>query len=333
MSLKNCKIIGEGITYAVYSRQAPGVGRGHKGFIMSRLELIAFALNPEKWLSRKESGDTPATIFGRLVELLETNPTAFDSLFVVSPDTYTNKKGGESDWSRKSPDCAAWEDDKKESGLTVIKSEVKAAADAAVKPLLEYQPRAELVSCSKKQVMVVGDWHDAATKIKVPVRCLIDFVPPKEHPVWGKHLADGKTARNGEPENWARVVDDSGYDVQASLSMDLYCGATKEDRTDWTFPLSENTEPFHVVKPMPALTAEFILWGREKYQAALSRYAQCLATNVWPSYAVAGLRFGPTQLIGPDELWNYRKTGGVEMARRIEYQPKPPTADANDLLS
>ena len=332
--LKNCKIIGDGISYAFYSQQTPGVIRGHKDFTMSRSELIAFALNPEKWLARKESGDTPATIFGRLVETLETNPAAFESLFVVAPDTYTNKKGGESDWSRKSPDCAAWEDEHFERGIAVIKSEVKARADAAVKLCLEYPPRAELVAYSKKQVMVVGEWNDAASKIKVPVRCLIDFVPPKEHPVWGKHLADGKTARNGDPANWARVIDDEGYDVQAALSMDLYCAATKEDRTDWTFPLSENTEPFHVVKPMPALTAEFIQWGREKYQASLTRYAQCLATKVWPSYAVAGLQFGPNQLIGPDELWNYRKVGGTENAKRIEYQPpKPFTANENDVPS
>ena len=330
--LHNCKIIGDGISYNVYSRQADGVGRGHKDFVMSRSELIAFADNPEKWLSKKESGDTPATIFGRLVELLETNPTAFDSLFVVAPDTYTNKKGGESDWSRKSPDCAAWEDDHIARGITPIKSEVKARADAAVKACAEYPPRAELVSISQKQVMVVGFWRDADTKIEIPVRCLIDFVPPKDHPVWGKHLADGKTARNGDPANWARVVEDEGYDVQAALSMDLYLTATKEDRTDWTFPLSENTEPFHVVKPMPGLTAEFLQWGRKKYQAALTRYAECLATKFWPSYAVAGIKFGPTQLIGPEENWNYRKSGGVEMAKRQDYQPQPSfTADDSDI--
>jgi hypothetical protein len=36
-------------------------------------------------------------------------------------------------------------------------------------------------------------------------------------------------------------------------------------------------------------------------------------------------------LIGPDELWNYRKAGGGEMGKRIEYQSKPFTADAADV--
>ena len=324
----DCKVIGDGITYKVYSAQAPGVGRGHKGFVMSRSELIAFANNPEKWLSKKESADTPATIFGRLVELLETSPTAFDSLFVVAPDTYTNKKGGESDWSRKSPDCAAWEDDHIARGITPIKSEVKARADAAVKMCLEYPPRAELVSVSKKQVMVIGEWHDPATKIKVPVRCLIDFVPDKNHPDWGKHLADGKTARNGDPANWDRVVDDEGYDVQAALSMDLYLEATKEDRTDWTFPLSENAEPFHVVKPMPAMTSEFLQWGRIKYKSALTYYCQCLAKNEWPSYRLGGLQFGKVQLIGPENLWTYKQTAGQgSLDARNNYHPQPAPDD------
>ena len=225
-----------------------------------------------------------------------------------------------------------WEDEKIAQGLTVVKSEVKAAADAAVKSLLEYAPRVELVSCSKKQVMVIGEWQDAATKLKVPVRCLIDFVPDKNNPNWGKSLADGKTARNGDPYNWAHVADDEGYDVQAALSMDLYLAASSEDRTDWTFPLSENIAPFHVVKPMPAMTAEFLQWGRLKYQSALTYYCQCLAKNDWPSYRVAGLPFGKVQLIGPENLWTYKQTAGQgSLDARTNYQPTPTPADDGEI--
>lgn len=317
MSLINCKIIGDAISYDVYSRQLPGVKRGDLAFSMSRSELIAFFECPEKWLSREESVDTEATKMGKLVETLETSPDDFDSLFVVEPETYVNSKGKEAKWTYRSNSCKEWKEESEKNGLVVISPKLKLQAERAAEVMAKsYDPRKELYASSKKQVMVVGFWNDG--DLEIPLRCLIDLVPDKNHEEWGIYLGDGKTARNGDPSKWDRVVDDSGYDVQAALSTDLYVAATGENRCAWVFPLSENQPPFHVVKPMPCLSTEFLQWGREKYQDALLLYAECLRTGRWPSYPAKTI-YKNVQIIGPDNLWNYKKTGGV----RTEYQPEP----------
>lgn len=329
--ITSAKIIGSGISYAVYSRQGEGVKKGDPAFIMSRSELAEFLICPEKWLLSPSTDEgTKATDFGRLAECLEMNPQDFDKLFEVHPETYpceptTRDPRSEKPWTVRADHCKEWEEQRARDGITVISPKVMAESGVAVKAAKAHAPRAELVAISKKQVMVVGVWKDKATQLLIPVRALLDLVPDASHPVWGKTLADSKTARNGNPDTFGRVVDESGYDVQAALSMDLYCKATGEDRQDWVLPLQENTPPFHVVKPMPQLTAEFIEFGRCKYTIALREYAQCLATGRWPSYSTGNrpvVNHGLCQLIGPETVWKYRESGGAVQSR-IEYQPEP----------
>ena len=139
-------------------------------------------------------------------------------------------------------------------------------AESSVKAIQSDADVSELIKVSRKQVFVIGFWEDPATKLEIPVRILLDLVPPADHPTMGKWLADFKTARSGDPAAWARVVDDSGYDVQAALYSDIYTAATKEDRTDWVFAVQENVAPFHVVKPLMSITEEFLAWGRVSSQ-------------------------------------------------------------------
>lgn len=323
------KIVGENVSYETYSHQDPGVVRGHPEFVMSRSELAAFLVNPEKWLAGGASEDTSATEWGRLVECLEMNPKEFEHLFEVHPENYPceptkRDPRSEKPWTTRADYCKEWEEDRKLAGITIISPKVMAEAEQAVKSAKAYTPRAELVSISKKQVMVLGEWIDKTAQLVIPLRCLIDLVPEKKHPAMGKWLADSKTARNGNPEHFARVVDDESYDIQAALSLDLYVTATGEDRCEWIFPLQENTPPYHVVKPMPALTTEFLEFGRAKYATALREYAACLTSNQWPSYSTGSrLVFGDCQYIGPENVWRYREKGG-EVAARPTLTPRKP---------
>ncbi len=320
--ITSATVVGSGISYEIYARQENGVVRGHPDFVMSRGEIVAFAANPEKWLSSQESEDTTATEWGRLVECLEMNPADFGKLFEVHPENYpceSSKRDPrtEKPWTARADYCKEWEEERKAAGITVISPKVKAEADLAVNAAFSYQPRFDLVACSKKQVMVVGEFKDKATGLIIPLRCLIDLVPDENHPEMSKWLADSKTARNGNPEHFVRVVDDEAYDVQAALSIDLFTAATGRDITDWVLPLQENTPPYHIVKPMPALSSEFIEYGRVKYRIALRYYAQCLATNKWPSYPTGDrVVYGPLQFLDPKALFKYREMGGVAPERK-----------------
>jgi exodeoxyribonuclease VIII len=300
---------------------------------MSRSEIVKFAKCPDKYINTpiERDNDTPATTFGKLVECLSASPEDFDALFAVESLKYNDSKGNSSDWTYKSSSCRAWRLDRQNEGFTVVSPVEKARALMAVASIKRNVGMTELLEISRKQVHVIGFWHDKETGLKIPIQCLLDLVPDKKHPVMGKWLSDFKTTRNGDPSKWAREVDDQGYDVQAALSMDMYRTATGEDRTDWVHAVVENEEPFHVVNPMPAMTTEFIQWGREKYQGALRYYAQCLATNKWPSYQVFGLHAGLIQLIGPESLWSYKQYSGQgSLQAKIEYDT-PPQRDEGEV--
>jgi hypothetical protein len=340
----NCKVIADNVSYEDYSRQPDGVRRGHPNYIISRSELIDFSLCPGKWLA-SEAGDdsTAATNYGSLLDCLLTSPERFRELFVMQPETYTNAKKEVKEWTLRSNTCKEWVAEKRKVGLTVLTPKVWNDAQSAAKVMRQNPDAVELLRVSRKQVHVTGIWKDKATGLEIPLRALLDLVPPKEHPAMGKWLADLKSARSGDPDRWARVVDDCGYDVQAAMYGDLWNEANRETefdgkifwRTDWVFLVSENTPPFHVVNPMPAMSSEFLQYGRMKYQSALAYYAQCLDSGNWPSYRVAGTLYPPgkpvIQLIGPEDLWTYRKTAGQgSLGSGASYEPQSEPVKSND---
>lgn len=332
MNWINAKIIG-----ANQKRGEAGQVRGHKDFVMSRTELVAFALNPAKWhdgVAVRE--ETKAMTFGSVLDCLATTPEELLARFAITPETYpaTPKKKGDpvemKEWTSRANFCKEWEADKKAEGFTVVSADMLVDAKKAHTALHEHRPIASLIECSEKQVLIVADWQDDDTGLTIPFCGLLDLVPNHSSPTWGKCLADIKTARNGNPAKWAGVCDDSGYDVQAAIYFDLYMAARPdEDRTGFVHIVQENTFPFHVVNPPPYLSEEFMQWGRAKYRKAMRFYCQCLKSNIWPSYATAGLTYGGVQIIGPEDVWNYRKCAGMTELR----MPEPPPEESEESYS
>lgn len=310
--------------------------RGDKDFAMSRSELVRFCLEPDscpaKWIEGEPEFETSKQMdFGSLIDCLATAPEKLWDKFSVQPDTYpaAAKKKGEPDeikpWNNNANFCKEWNAEVESEGKTVISARMFTQAQKAFNALKANDAIAELLDASERQVLVAADWKDDSGLI-IPFAGLIDLVPPASHPTWGKTIADIKTARNGNPAQWPRIVDDSGYDVQAALYMDLYCAATGEDRTDFVHVIQENAAPFHVVSPPPCLSTEFMEWGRSKYKRALRLYCQCLKTGIWPSYQQTGIPFGNTQIISPDHLWNYRTMAGEKefsMPEEATTKPEP----------
>jgi hypothetical protein len=322
--ITNAKIIGENVSYESYSAQMPGIGRGQKDFIMSRGEIVNFASNPARWLAgyREDQSETDSTKWGSMIDCLLTSPEKFDANFAVSPETYPDKKTGEAKpWTGAATFCKDWKS--AQGDKTIIKHAVADDAAAAVQAIRANPLIAELFFVSQKQVFCVATWKDE-TGIEVPLRVLIDLVPPADHATFGKWLADFKTARNGNPATWARVIEEHSYDVQAALYKDIFQEASDGERTDFVHIVQENVFPFHVVSPPPAMSSEFLEWGRTKYRMALKRYCQCLSSGEWPSFPQVGIPFGNTQIIGPEDCWNYRKCAGMaEFKMPPESLPKP----------
>jgi hypothetical protein len=314
----------------------PDTKRGDKNFVMSRTELVDFAPCPAKWILSEHSQETTAAMdFGSLLDCLSTTPEKLWDKFAIQPATYPaeGKKGEpptDKKWNNNATFCKEWNAQAESEGKTVISQRMFDEAQLAFNSLKSNESIASLIDDSARQVLIVADWKDRETGLIIPFAALLDLVPPPDHPIWGKALADIKTARNGNPAHWARVCDDSGYDVQAAIYFDIYKAARpNEDRTDFVHIVQENTFPFHVVSPPPALSCEFLDWGRVKYKSALRLYCQCLATGIWPSYAQVGIPFGNTQIIAPDSLWSYKNCVGMPEFKMPEQ--KQPTASIDVL--
>jgi len=249
---------------------------------MSRSELTNFRACPKRWLLGHGEKDTPATEFGTLVDCLALQPDSFDHDFIVHPSTYQDGKTGEAKkWTMTVNYCKDWKKSNA-AGKQVVSPDDYEAADKAIERLLEDKETQELLDESTPQVLVMGEYNDPETGIVVPVKGLIDMVPPIKHPLFGKALADLKTARDAHPEKWERVVWDRGYHVQGSLYLDLYTAATGEDRVSFLHLIVENEPPFEPGRRV--LSSEFLDLGRMKYMGALRDYCQCLKENHWPGY-------------------------------------------------
>jgi len=309
--ITKAKIIGDNIEYATYAKQADGIKRGDQLFVMSRSELVNFVVNPKRWKDgyKEDHDDTTATIWGSLIDCMVLTPDRFEDRYAVAPEEYRDEKTGNlKPWNNNANVCKEW--NAEQGDRTVLKKSVKVEADAAVAAIKADPDVSKLLDCSNRQVMCLADWEIGGVYV-CTLRVLIDLAPERADKSYGRLLGDFKTARNGNPAKWPYVVEDCGYDVQAALSLDIYNAAAKEERDGWVFPIQENVKPYHVVKPMPALSTEFLKYGRAKYEAALTLYSKCVATGIWPSFPTGNnLLVGPTQIISPDALFSYRQSAG-----------------------
>lgn len=275
--IKEATICNDGVSLETYQAQAPGVTRGHKDYIMGGGDIAEFDHCPHRWIAGYKDEATKSTDWGTIVDCLLMDGN--QDRFAICPETYQNEKGEEKPWNFNAGVCKAWRDDAEAKGKQVVKPDLFQSAFVAAEIVLKDPQLMDLFKSSRKQVMIVGFYEDKATKIRVPVRCLIDLVPPKGF------IADFKTCNSAHPRAWAKHVFQFGYHIQAARHLDLWNTATGEQRVDFRHYIQESFAPWEMGKRI--LSEEFILLGRDRYSRALARYAQCLATNEWPGYDVS----------------------------------------------
>jgi len=287
---RNARIIGDNITHDVYALQVDAslnvIHRGDPRFIMSRGELVDFLECPMKWLASEGLDEkSKAMDFGSLVDMLALTPELFDKRYVVTPDQYTNAKGESKDWSYQSPTCREWRDEQEANGMSVVTPDELEKAKVAVTRLMADDQIREFIQCSRKQVMVVGEYHDHDTGLVIPVRALTDLVPDPKHVRFGKSLGDLKTAANAHPLAWPNAIRDHGYDAQAAINLDLHTAATPDvERIEFRHIIQESKPPFQTGRRI--VSEQFIERGRSIYLAALKLYCKCLQHQFWPDFEV-----------------------------------------------
>jgi hypothetical protein len=276
----NCKIVGDGVDHDIYAMQPRGERRGELAYVMSRGELMTFAECPVKWLQGVENDDTKSTDWGDLIDSLLLSPAKAEMKFAVAPAEYEPGKP----WNYNAKKCKEWREDKIAAGMTVTtETEMKKATTALV-ALQRNKDIMELVECSKTQVMATGEYHDGATGLKIAVKVLLDLVPDKHHPRFGKSLADFKTTKNAAMFEFGRDINNHNYDAQEGLYLPVYVGATGEDRVDWQLAIQESSEPFH--PEIYTMSTAFMENGEMKILKALKLYCWCHKNNTWPGYSL-----------------------------------------------
>jgi len=284
----NAKVVAENVDPAAYHRA--DVARGDLIFPMTNSNLREILTNAHRWRMGYESEDTKQTEWGSLMDCLVLAPGEFDKRFAVCPETYPDTKTGEpKPWTFQANFCKEWR--KQQGEKQIVKADDFNLAQNAVKFDFGLPDAAALINCSRKQVMVVGEYHDKESGIMIPIKALLDLVPDPADERFGKVLADFKTTTCAAEGAWTRKVWERGSHIQAAFFTDLYVAATREDRTDWWHIVQETPPPWETV--VWPLSIESVELGRASYQAGLRKYCQCLKTGTWPGYSSALGRIQP----------------------------------------
>lgn len=312
--LKHCRIVAHGVNSCDYHSQKVE-DRGKPDFIMSPSSIKQFRKNPHKWFKGFVPPETASMTYGNLLDCLVLSPSLFDSRYYEIPDTYAKlvlrcpQCGSITEaqkcrackcdrvqvtitenWNSKSETCQALLKLHMEAGKTPIYADQLAKAQLAARTLLEDETISDLIKCSRTQVKIVGEWHDKATGMVIPVQCLVDAEPDKASP-FQKSLADLKTTHNAEHEAFLWDAYRRDYHLQAAFDLDMHNMATRtnpndkyssEGRVEWNFLVQENFPPFEVGRRQ--LPEELVEAGRRMYQDALARYARCVKSGKWPGH-------------------------------------------------
>jgi PDDEXK-like domain of unknown function (DUF3799) len=121
-------------------------------------------------------------------------------------------------------------------------------------------------------------WHD--DEFGIPRRARLDWIK-------GRLVGDYKTTDCAAPGECARSMHKFGYGAQGDwyLAAAQACGLVGDDAA-FLLIFQEKTPPYlvTVAEPDPVALAA----GRDRNRRAMDTYARCMASGVWPGYAVGG---------------------------------------------
>lgn len=276
--IQNCRIVGTNVPVEQYL--AFRGEKGDPGFVMSRSELKRFAVCPSKWRRHSDRPESKSLRWGTLLDYRVSGE--LDRKTIQPPATYINSKKQEEPWTLKSPTCRKWVEEKEQQGLLVCNKAELQELEIAYLRFQQDPELAGLLNRCVKQVMIVAEWKDVTTGLVIPVKALLDLVPPVNDPLIPKSIGDLKTAKSAEPRRWRRAVFEEGYDLQAWEYLTLYSLATGEERNTFFHVIQENTPPYEPAKRI--LSEEFLRRGEAHWKSAMELYCQCLKRNQWPSW-------------------------------------------------
>lgn len=285
--IQNAQLVGFDIAPSRYETETEQ--RGSPGLTVRAHILGEILRNAQRWVKGYESPESKSKKFGSVLDCLLLTPTQWPKRYAVVPaDAPKKPTKTQINAKKPSPETVAaiewWDDFIALNPGEIISQEINGSVHSAINRLREDKLIADLIDCSNHSVMVTADWQDSETGLTVPVKALLDILPPSDHPVFGGSLWDLKTTTNASPHSFSRDAQKYNYALQGAFYADLWNAATGEQRHDFGHVVIENFHPFEFRSPPPLLSQRFLNHGKLLYQRALSIYCKALDSGEWPSY-------------------------------------------------
>lgn len=290
---KNCIIKSVGVNSDDY-HAAKGV-RGERSFVMSPSALKAGDTCWERWRDGYNPPESAAKDFGNLLDCLLLTADQFKSRYAVIPSD-APKKPSKSQLNAKKPSpetltAIQWWSDfgRAHPNCKIVTAAEFFDAESAVKKMLSKPDIEDFITASDKQVHLTGEWHDEATKLIIPVECLVDLLPRADTKFF-KAAGDVKSSMSGAIKAFSSLAEKYKYHSQAGFDLDMIIAAEERapdnERNTWCLAGVESYFPFQPFKRMYDATMEdgLVQYGRNFYRRALSKYAMCLKTGKWFDY-------------------------------------------------
>lgn len=192
-------------------------------------------------------------------------------------DVLTDEEGVAFD-SRRTNAYKAAEKAAREANRIPILAKDFVPAQGAANSVLNH-PNASALLGAPGEAEVSAFFTDEETGVLRRVRW--DFLP---NVVEGKRLqqVDLKTAESSEPEAFGKKAADYGYAMQAAAYSDAVIALGLDADPMFWFVTVEKDAPY-IVSVLYA-SDDMLQIGRYLNRKALRIYAECLATDVWPTY-------------------------------------------------
>ena len=229
---------------------------------------------------------------------------AHDILLLESrwPERYhVLPEGFNANATKAQADAIAARDEAAAAGLTVLRAEDAALAEAMAAALRRNRfAMAALTNGLPEQTLACKDRETG-----VWLRARPDFLPHKR-----LFIPDLKTAADASPEGFRRAMAAHGYHQSAALYLDVIEGVFGERPQAFFFVVIEKEAPHCVA--LYQIPEDDIQRGRMLNRKAIQTFADCLSRDRWPGYAD-----DVTPL--PLPAWEQRKIDAAADAGELSY--------------
>jgi hypothetical protein len=212
-----------------------------------------------QWTAPREAAkkaDIGTVIHALIMEPFRSAPT----IAVVDAANFLTKK------AREDRDAALAD------GKTPILAHDYEAAQAIAKRVLEDDLTGEIFRHGRPET----SWFGKAPATGVWVRCRPDWITDDFR------IVDIKSVSSADDDFVRRRINDGGWYVSAPWQVQLVEQVAQHEIADFLWLVVEQTPPFEIRLVRPNMTT--LMHGQRADQKAISIFASCVRTGVWPGY-------------------------------------------------